>query len=173
MNDSTKKANTRKASTKKGSTKKNSEKKSAVPQEAVKKYKILIVDDSKSVLQSLSRTFAKTPYDVTTIANPVTAYQMIEDEHYDIVISDIMMPEMDGLTLLKKIKNYNGMIQVLIITGFTTINNTLNAFRYGAADIFFKPFEDPNEIVAAVDVLAAKLDRINSILKKLSKEHRN
>ena len=138
-----------------------------------KKYKVLIVDDSKSVLQSLKRAFSKTPYDVTTVANPLTAYQMIEDEHYDIVISDIMMPEMDGLTLLKKIKNFNGMIQVLIITSYTTINNTLNAFRYGASDIFFKPFKNMKEIIAAVDKAAAKLDRVNSIIKKLSKGKRN
>lgn len=138
-----------------------------------KTYKILIVDDSKSVLASLEDTFAKTPYEVTTVSNPLKAYQMIEDTHYDIVISDIVMPEMDGLTLLKKIKNFNGMIQVLMITGFTTINNTLNAFRYGANDIFFKPFENTGDIIAAVDSCAAKLSRVNSILKKLATEKEN
>lgn len=167
------KDDTKKKTTKKTTPKKAAAKKPPTTGSNSKSYKVLIVDDSKSVLQSLKRTFAKTPYEVTTIDNPVLAYQMIEDVHYDIVISDIMMPEMDGLTLLKKIKNFNGMIQVLIITGFTTINNTLNAFRYGAADIFFKPFENPKEIVAAVDTLAAKLDRINSILRKLTKEQRN
>ncbi|MDH3393756.1 MAG: response regulator [Desulfobulbaceae bacterium] len=132
-------------------------------------YKLLIVDDSKSVLHKLGEVFADTSYEVTTVADPLKAYQMIEDEQFHIVISDIVMPKMDGLTLLRKIKNYNGMIQVLMITGDITINNTLNAFRYGASDIFFKPIEDLQELVAAVDAVAAKLDRINTFLAKLSK----
>ena len=137
-----------------------------------KRYKVLIVDDSKSVLKGLEHAFADSNFLVTTTPNPIAAYEMIENQHFDIVISDIMMPEMDGLTLLRKIKNFNGMIQVIIITGYITINNTLNAFRYGANDIFFKPFDDMGEIVQAAEAAAAKLDRINAILKRLTKEKR-
>ncbi|MDH4321591.1 MAG: response regulator [Desulfobulbaceae bacterium] len=134
-----------------------------------RQYKLLIVDDSRSILHKLGELFANTAYETTTVDDPLKAYKMIEDEQFHIVISDIVMPKMDGLTLLRKIKNYNGMIQVLMITGDITINNTLNAFRYGAADIFFKPIEDLQELVAAVDAIAAKLDRINAILGKLTK----
>ena len=74
---------------------------------------------------------------------------MVEDEHFNIVVSDIEMPEMNGLDLLRKIKDHNGMIQVIIMTSFIKVNNTLNAFRYGASDLIFKPF-DPLEIVDAV-----------------------
>lgn len=134
-----------------------------------RQYKLLIVDDSRSILHKLGKLFADTAYETTTVDDPLKAYKMIEDEQFHIVISDIVMPKMDGLTLLRKIKNYNGMIQVLMITGDITINNTLNAFRYGASDIFFKPIEDLRELVAAVDAIAAKLDRINAILGKLTK----
>ncbi|MEW6500965.1 MAG: response regulator transcription factor [Thermodesulfobacteriota bacterium] len=137
-----------------------------------KRYRVLIVDDSKSVLKALEDAFADSNFLVTATANPLTAYEMVENEHFDIVISDIMMPEMDGLTLLRKIKNFNGMIQVIMITGYITINNTLNAFRYGANDIFFKPFEDVGEIIQAAEAAAAKLDRINAILKRLTKDKR-
>ena len=133
-----------------------------------RKYKLLIVDDSTSILQALTRAFAETPYEITTCNDPVKSYEMIEDEHFDIVISDIMMPELDGLSLLRKIKNYNGTIQVIMITGYLTINNTLNAFRYGANDIFFKPFNDLRDLIAAVDAAAGKLNRINEILKVLA-----
>ena len=135
-----------------------------------RKYKVLIVDDSTSILKALARDFADTPYEVTTCSDPVKAYGMIEDEHFDIVISDIIMPELDGLSLLRKIKNYNGTIQVIMITGYITINNTLNAFRYGANDIFFKPFKDIQDLIDAVDAAARKLNRINEILKTLASE---
>lgn len=62
-----------------------------------RKYKVLIVDDSTSVLKALARAFADTPYEIITCNDPVKSYEMIEDEHFDIVISDIMMPELDGL----------------------------------------------------------------------------
>ncbi len=133
------------------------------------RYKLLIVDDSKSILHKLREAFADTAYQVTTIDDPLKAYQMIENEQFHIVISDIVMPKMDGLTLLRKIKNYNGMIQVLMITADISINNTLNAFRYGAVDIFFKPIEDPAELIRAVDAIAAKLNRINTILHAVAK----
>lgn len=132
-------------------------------------YKLLIVDDSKSILYKLAEAFADTDYQVTTVDDPLAAYRLIEDEQFHIVISDIVMPGMDGLTLLRKIKNFNGMIQVLMITADITISNTLNAFRYGAADIFFKPIEDMDELIRAVDAIAVKLDRINAILRKLAK----
>ena len=131
-------------------------------------YKLLIVDDSISILKTLEKVFSKTPYEVTTCSNPVKAYEMIENEHFDIVISDIMMPELDGLSLLKKIKDFNGTIQVIMITGYITINNTINAFRYGANDIYFKPFEDFQPLIGAVDEAAQKLSRINEVLRKLA-----
>lgn len=137
---------------------------------AKRKYRILVVDDSKSVLKSFERTLAQLPHEITTCDNPLLAYEKIENEHFDIVISDIMMPEMDGLTLLRKIKNFNGTIQVIMITGYITINNTLNAFRYGANDIFFKPFKEMSEIIDAIEEAAKKLDRINEILRMLSEE---
>lgn len=133
-----------------------------------KQYKILIVDDDKDILSMLELAFLSTPYEVSIIDHPLEAYKMIENKHFDMVISDIQMPQMDGLTLLRKIKNFNGMIQVIMMTAHITINNTLDAFRYGAVDIFFKPFEDVNEIIRATDNVALKLDRVNSILRKLA-----
>ena len=133
-------------------------------------YKILIVDDDRDILSLLELAFLNSPYIVTTIDHPLQAYKMIENEHFDMVISDIQMPQMDGLTLLRKIKSFNGMIQVIMMTAHITISNTLDAFRYGAVDIFFKPFEDINEIIIAADGVAAKLDRVNNILRQLATE---
>ncbi len=130
-----------------------------------KQYKVLIVDDSKSILYALEHAFKATPFAVQTINNPIQAYKIIEEQHIDIVISDIEMPDMNGLELLKKIKSHNGMIQVIIMTGYITVNNTLNAFRYGAADLFFKPV-DPDHIIDATATAAAKLDRVRHLLAR-------
>ncbi|MEA2083665.1 MAG: response regulator [Thermodesulfobacteriota bacterium] len=128
-----------------------------------KTYRILVVDDQAVILKTIAAAFKDTSYKISTVSNPVEAYQMIEDERFDIVISDIQMPEMNGLDLLRKIKSHNGMIPVIIITGYTTINNVLNAFRYGAFDFFFKPVK-PAEIVCAVNKAAAKIERVNTLL---------
>lgn len=133
------------------------------------KYKVLIVDDSKSILTYLESEFKDTPYFIRTIDNPVQAFELIQKESFKIIITDIEMPEMNGLQLLKKIKSYNGMIQVVVISGYLTINNTLNAFRYGAEDLFFKPI-DIDGLLQAVDACAAKLDRVNYLLEELEKK---
>ena len=128
-----------------------------------KTYRILVVDDQDVILKIIAAAFKNTSYEISAVNNPVEAYQMVEDEHFDIVITDIQMPEMNGLDLLRKIKKHNGMIPVIIITGYTTINNVLNAFRYGAFDLFFKPVK-PAEIVCAVNEAAAKIERVNTLL---------
>ena len=73
-----------------------------------RKYRVLVVDDSKSILDALAKAFAGSPYEVVVCDDPVGAYERIEDENFDIVISDIMIPRLDGLSLLRKIKNFNG-----------------------------------------------------------------
>ncbi len=134
-----------------------------------RKYRILIVDDDDFILTTLKLGFEETPYEVITVNNPITAYELIENEPFSIVICDIVMPEMDGITLLGKIKKFNGMIQVIMLTQEITVNNTIKAFRKGAIDIFFKPLEDMDGIMKAVDDAVEKLIRVDSILKRASR----
>jgi len=135
-----------------------------------KQYNLLIVDDDQIILKMLERVLATTQHNVESCNDPIKAYEMIEAKHFDIVLSDISMPGMDGVSLLRKIKSFNGTIQVIMMTGYTTISNTLNAFRYGAVDIVFKPFKDKEELLNAVAEAARRLDRINMILKTLISE---
>lgn len=133
-----------------------------------KSYKLLIVDDEQAILDALEAMFLDTDLNIYTTTNPLRALEMIKEVHFHVVITDIAMPQMDGLELLKKIKSCDSFIQVIIITGYITITNALSAFRYGAADCFFKPFEDPNQIVRAVFNCIEKMDRINSFLKQIA-----
>ncbi len=135
-----------------------------------KNYEVLIIDDSAHILQLLEKKFEQAPYIVNTISNPVEAFELIQKKNINIVLSDIEMPGMNGLELLKKIKNYNGMIQVVMMTGYITINNTIDAFRYGAENLFFKPL-NVDEVIGAVDLCAAKLERVNHLLDELKKRN--
>lgn len=132
-----------------------------------KLYSILLVDDSLAILKLLTDLLVREGYRVTAVDDPLRAYQLIENEHFDIVLSDIEMPGMNGLELLRKIKNYNGMIAVIIMTSYITINNTLNTFRYGAADLLFKPL-DLEEVLQVVAAAGIKLERVNTLLTKTS-----
>ncbi len=133
-----------------------------------RQYTILVVDDDEFALGIIQEILLGTPYKLKFANDPYTAYQMIQSERIDIVICDIIMPEMDGITLLEKIKNFNGMIQVIMMTSDISVNNTIRAFRKGANDIFFKPvIMERAEFLKAVDYSAAKLDRVTSILREI------
>lgn len=129
--------------------------------------RILIVDDEKEILEALESAFLITDIEVHVSDDPIIALDMIRKTHYPVIISDIAMPRMNGLDLLRKIKAYNPFIQVIMITGYITVTNALNAFRYGAADCFFKPFEDPDEILVSVRESLNKMNRIKHFLDKV------
>lgn len=130
-------------------------------------YDLLLVDDSEAILKILGNAFNGTEFNVKAVRNPEEAYELLQRERFQIVVSDIEMPEMNGLELLRKIKAYNGMIQVIILTGHIEINHILNAFRYGAENMFFKPFR-AEEVVTACRQSAAKLDRVNRLLAEVA-----
>jgi DNA-binding NtrC family response regulator len=137
-----------------------------------KSYRILIIDDEQHILDALETAFLTTELDIYTMDNPLKALEMIKETHFHVVIADIAMPQMNGLELLRKIKEYNAFIQVIMITGCITITNALNAFRYGASDCFFKPFENPDQIIEAVYGCIKKMERINNFLKELASSGR-
>lgn len=138
---------------------------------ATKPYTLLLVDDSEEILMALEAAFLDSPYEVIVTTNPLKAYSIIENQHVDLVVSDIEMPNMTGIELLRKIKAYNGMIRVIIITGYITVNNTLNVFRYGAEDLFFKPV-NLREVRGAVDAAARRLDRVHQLLAETAAHSR-
>lgn len=129
--------------------------------------KLLIVDDETGITDSLSRYFRLMDYNVTVSNDPVKAMDMICQENYMVVISDIMMPEMSGIELLKKIKKYNGMIQVIMMTGVITIDNVLACLSNGANECFLKPLDDLEVIKQAVDDAISKLNRWEGLIKNM------
>ncbi|MGA1861844.1 response regulator [Deferribacter thermophilus] len=105
------------------------------------KIRILIVDDEDYVRDSLKIILLTENYDVVDVDNGYKALEMLENMYFDFVITDIKMPEMDGITLLKKIKYKFPDIPVIVMTGFPSIDNAIAALKEGAFDYVTKPFK--------------------------------
>ena len=106
-----------------------------------KKYKIAIVDDENEILSMLQRYFNRNEkYNVTIYSNPVTAIANI-DTTYDVVLMDIMMPQMNGLDALEKIMEKNPNQKVIMMTAFSSLDKVLKSHKYGATHYIMKPFD--------------------------------
>lgn len=101
---------------------------------------ILIVDDEEEIRISLSRYLKKHSFKILTATNGNEAAQLITNEKIDLVVSDIRMPIMDGIKLLTFIKNRDKNIPVILITGFSEILETKDAYELGANGFLSKPF---------------------------------
>jgi DNA-binding NtrC family response regulator len=115
-----------------------------------KKFKILVVDDEINIQKMIQRYFRLKGYEVDTASNGKIAIDILESKRYDVVISDIKMPVMDGTDLLREIKAQSPMTHVIMISGYATLNNALTCMRLGALTCIFKPIEDMKELEEAV-----------------------
>ncbi|PLX98490.1 MAG: DNA-binding response regulator [Desulfuromonas sp.] len=104
--------------------------------------KILIVDDEAGMRKLLGRVLTKYGYDPVAAASGVEALRFAESEQFDLVITDIKMPEMDGLQLLQALKEFNPDLPIIVITAYGTVESAVQALRAGAYDYITKPFEN-------------------------------
>lgn len=131
------------------------------------KYSILIVDDEEAIRNSLARHFRMDGFTVDTAADGCEAAEKLSHDRFPIVISDIMMPNMDGIDLLRRIRTEYPMVRTIIITGFTTLDNALACMRLGADTCVFKPLADLSELDAAVNTAIEYLERWQKKLVEL------
>ena len=104
------------------------------------KFKILITDDDMDLRELLTEAVRNWGYEVSVAKEGEEALRKLRMERFDIVITDLMMPGMDGLVLLQKIKELDKEILVIIITGYATIETAVKAIETGAYDYITKPF---------------------------------
>jgi putative two-component system response regulator len=109
---------------------------------------ILIVDDEVGPRESL-RMILKPIYDVFTAGDGQEAIQCLHDKPIDLVTLDLKMPGLSGIDVLREIKKYQPDIEVIVITGYGTLNNAQEAIRFGAGDFISKPF-NVADIIAIV-----------------------
>ena len=107
-----------------------------------KKYSIAIVDDETEILNVLSRFLTRNQnFSVSTFSNPVSALGSIEGGKFVLILLDIMMPQMNGLDVLEKIKAKNEDQKVIMMTAYSTLDKVLKSHKEGATNYVMKPFD--------------------------------
>jgi len=101
---------------------------------------ILVVDDEQIILDSIKKLLKKENYAVHTALSVDEALKKMKDISVDIVLTDLMMPDIDGLEFMAMVKRDNPKIPVIMVTGYATINTALQATHLGAFDYIAKPF---------------------------------
>ncbi len=132
-----------------------------------KKIKVMVVDDELSIRESLKGWLQQDGYQVETAAGGPAALAMNAESRFDIMLIDVKMPEMDGLTLLRKLKETDADIAVVMMTAHGAIQDAVEAMKLGAYDYLLKPF-DLEEFSLTIEKLVQMLNLAmeNLILKE-------
>jgi DNA-binding NtrC family response regulator len=121
------------------------------------KSRILILDDEPIVCKRLKPALEKAGYEVETFINSAEAVLRTEETEFDIVITDLKMEGLDGMTFLTQVKNRSPRTEVIVITGFATMETAKESYQKGVFDFVAKPF---------------KIGEIQEVVKRAEKKRR-
>lgn len=105
------------------------------------KLTILILDDEERITETLAEYLQKQKFQTFTANLPGEAFQIIRKHKIDIIITDVMMPQMNGIEVMRKVKEVNPAIEIILISGHGNMNTVIEAMRLGAIDFIPKPFK--------------------------------
>src|SRR4030065_460485 len=112
---------------------------------------ILIIDDEKIALRNLEHVMKKEGYSVVSTQSGQNALKHLEEQYFDVVLTDLRMEKVDGMQILKKCRELHPDAEVIMITGYATLESAVNAMKHGAFYYIAKPF---------------KLDEVRKIVKE-------
>ncbi|MGB6822048.1 MAG: sigma-54 dependent transcriptional regulator, partial [Candidatus Acidiferrales bacterium] len=136
------------------------------------KAHILIIDDDANTLASLSRAFRLSGHEATVCDNAARALELARDGHFDLILSDVVMPGKDGIALLEEIKNLGVTSPVVMMSGQATIEMAVRATRLGAADFLEKPISTEKLLLTVENALKlARLEEENRDLRRRVGRH--
>jgi FixJ family two-component response regulator len=115
----------------------------------MKRKKALVIDDEQIVLDSVERILSQENFDVDIALSSRIGLGLAIGNPYDIVLTDIRMPEIGGMRILRDVKRAKPSVPVVMITGYATVQNSVQAMKLGATDYIEKPFT-PEELVKRV-----------------------
>ncbi len=122
----------------------------------MRKYEILLVDDDPFILASIGKNLSNEGYNVTEEESGEKTIELMKNSTYDLILTDQVMGEVDGIQVLKNAKEKDPLIMTIVLTGYEMHSSIIDALRLGADDYLLKPCE-PEEI----------LFRVNNCLQKL------
>lgn len=125
---------------------------------------ILVVEDDQDLLEAVCATIKLSGYETVAAANGHDALTVIQTQQIGMVVSDVQMKPMDGLTLLKKIKSLNPELPVLLMTAYREIDKAITAMRTGACDYLLKPFDPDSLLVYIKRYALSESDQDSSVI---------
>ncbi len=123
------------------------------PAAAAGRPRVLVVDDEASIRDLLSKTLALAEYDVDLAFDGRTALDRLRTTPYDLLITDLKMPGVDGLTVIREARRLKTDLPVIIITGFSTEASAIEAVNLGVSGYLTKPFRVPRVLAVAAKAL--------------------
>ncbi|HET9837657.1 MAG TPA: sigma-54 dependent transcriptional regulator [Candidatus Angelobacter sp.] len=132
------------------------------------KANLLIVDDDANTLASLSRAFRLAGHEATVCDNPVKALEMAKNEKFDLIFSDVVMPQMNGLTLLEQIKSAGIATPVVMMSGQAHIEMAVKATKLGALDFLEKPLSTDKLLLTVQNAL--RMERLKQENQQLRQQ---
>jgi excisionase family DNA binding protein len=123
------------------------------PARAGERPRVLVVDDEASIRELLAKTLALAEYDVDTAPDGRAAIERLRLGRYDLLIADLKMPGLDGLSLIREARRLDADLPVIIITGFSTESSAIEAINLGVSGYLTKPFRVPQVLAAAARAL--------------------
>ena len=115
--------------------------------------RILVVDDEESVRDLIARSLSSAEYDVDTAEDGATAVDRLQNNDYDLLITDLKMPGMDGLSVIREARRKSADMPIIIITGFSTEASAIEAINLGVSGYLTKPFRLPRVLAATARAL--------------------
>lgn len=103
--------------------------------------KILVVDDDEQMREDIAEMLSREGYGVVHVGSGEEALERLKKENFDVILTDLMMPGIDGMEVLRQSKKLKPAVRVIMITGFGTIENAVEAMKDGASDYVSKPFK--------------------------------
>jgi two-component system, OmpR family, response regulator len=102
-------------------------------------FRVLMVDDEQDFLETIVKRLKRRKIDVTGIDSGIKALELLEREHFDVVILDVRMPGLDGIETLKEMKKRRPLMEVIMLTGHASVESGVQGMQYGAFDYVMKP----------------------------------
>jgi len=136
--------------------------------------RVLAVDDEEVVCESIRRVLTEEGYSVQTTTSPREGLELIRKDAFDLLLLDIKMPEVDGIEFLRATRSVSPETEVIIITGYATIETAVEAIKLGAFDYLEKPVSPPQLVVATARALERKhlVDLTRRLRSELESRHR-